>query len=191
MKKQLRTELLDKRRKLDPKLIAIQSDNMAKQLYSWPVYQQAKVIMLFLSMPDEPQMMNMIEHAWRQGKTVCVPHMRQQFGLMDAARIDNMDGLVRGRFNLMVPDPTNLSLVDPGLIDVIVVPAVAYDYDGNRLGMGAGYYDRFIPHALKAVLIGAIWSSQIVDRVPCSQYDQPVNYLLVEDAIIHCGIAKD
>ena len=191
MKEQLRLELLAKRRMLDKKFITIQSDKMAKQFYSWPLYQSAKVIMLFLSMPDEPQMMNIIEHAWRQGKTVCVPHMRQRFGVMDAARIDSMDGLVRGRFNLMVPDPTKLNLVNPGMIDLIVVPAVAYDYDGNRLGMGAGYYDRFIPHALKAVLIGAIWSIQLVDRVPTGQYDQSVNYLLMEDAIIHCGIGKD
>ena len=186
MKAQLRTKLLAKRRMLDKELIAIKSDKMAKQLYMWPSYQQAKVVMLFMSMPDEPQMMNIIEHAWRHGKTVCIPHMRQQFGLMDAARIDSIEGLVPGRFNIMVPDPTQLSLVDPGLIDLIAVPAVAYDYQGNRLGMGAGYYDRFIPHAIQAALIGVILSSQIVEKVPTGQYDQAVNYLLTEDAIIHC-----
>jgi 5-formyltetrahydrofolate cyclo-ligase len=190
MKEQLRTELLAKRRKLDQECIALRSHKMADQLYNWSLYQRAKVIMLFLSMPDEPQMMNIMEHAWSQGKMVCVPHMRQQFGLMDAARIDSLVGLVRGRFNLLVPDPTTLNIVDPGLIDVIVVPAVAYDYDGNRLGMGAGYYDRFIPHAPQAILIGAVWSSQIIDKVPVGQYDQSVDYLLMEDAIIQCGIGK-
>jgi len=191
MKKLLRVELLAKRRKLDKKYIALQSDKMAEQLYHWRFYQRAKIIMLFLSMPDEPQMVNIIEHAWRQGKTVCVPHMRKQFGVMDAARIDSMDGLLRGRLNLMVPDPTQLNLVDPELIDLIVVPAVAYDDKGNRLGMGAGYYDRFIPHAPKAILIGAIWSSQIVDQVPTGQYDQSVHYLLTEDAIIDCDTGKN
>jgi len=191
MKEKLRAELLAKRRKLNKEMITIQSDKMAAQLYNWPVYQNAKVIMLFLSMPDEPQMQNIIEHGWRQGKIICVPHMRQQFGLMDAARIDSMEGLVQGRFNLMVPDPTQLNVVDPGLIDLMVIPAVAFDYDGNRLGMGAGYYDRFIPHANKAVRIGAIWSSQIVDRVPIDPYDQAVHYLLVEDAIIPCGTDKE
>ena len=191
MKEQLRVELLAKRRKLDKEFIAIQSAKMANLLYASPFYQSSKIIMLFLSMPDEPQMLNIIEHAWDQGKMVCVPHMRQQFGLMDAARIESMDGLVQGRFNMMVPDPTQLNLVDPGLIDLVVVPAVAFDYDGNRLGMGAGYYDRFIPQARKAELIGAIWSSQILNRVPTGRYDQSVNYLLTEDAIIHCGTGKN
>ena len=73
----------------------------------------------------------------------------------------------------------------------MVVPAVTYDYDGNRLGMGAGYYDRFIPYAIKAVLMGAIWSTQLVRKVPTGQYDQSMNYLLTEDTIIHCGIGKN
>ena len=186
-KQQLRADLLERRRKHDQKFIITQSDKMAEHLFAWASYQQANTIMLFLSMPDEPSMMKILEHAWRQGKTVCVPHMRQEFGVMDAAMIDNMDGLVRGRFNLLVPDPIHFKLIDPKSIDLIVVPAVAYDHEGNRLGMGAGYYDRFIPQASKAVLIGAIWSSQMVDYVPSNQYDQPVHYLLREDGIIPCG----
>ncbi len=191
MKQQLRVELLAKRRKLDKNFIVTQSDNMAKVLYASSYYQQANIIMLFLSMPDEPQMMRIIEDAWRLGKTVCVPHMREEFGIMDAAIIDSEQGLVRGRFNLLVPDPTKLKLVDPGLIDVIIVPAVAYDDTGNRLGMGAGYYDRFILQAPTAICIGAVWSSQIIDHVPADQYDQPVQYLLTEAAIIPCAANKE
>jgi 5-formyltetrahydrofolate cyclo-ligase len=183
--------LLAKRRKLDNEFIVSQSNKMAEVLYASPFYQQATIIMLFLSMPDEPQMMNMIEHAWAQGKTVCVPHMRTEFGIMDAAIIENGQGLVRGRFNLLVPDPAQLKLIDPALIDVIIVPAVAYDVHGNRLGMGAGYYDRFIPQASKAICIGAIWSSQIVDQVPVDQYDRPVHYLLSENEMIQCHVNKD
>lgn len=190
MKQQLRVELLAKRRKLDKNVIVTQSANMAEVLYASSYYQQANIIMLFLSMSDEPQMMKIIENAWRLGKTVCVPHMREKFGIMDAAIIESEEGLVRGRFNLLVPDPRNLKLVDPGLIDVIIVPAIAYDDKGNRLGMGAGYYDRFIPQAPTAIRIGAVWSSQIIDYVPADQYDQPVQYLLTEAAIIPCAANK-
>lgn len=190
MKQQLRMNLLAQRRKLDKEFIVSQSDNMADILYASPYYKQANVIMLFLSMPDEPQMMNIIEHTLKLGKTVCVPHMREKFGVMDAAIITGQQGLVRGRFNLLVPDPTDLKLVDPGLIDVIIVPAVAYDYHGNRLGMGAGYYDRFIPVAPQAICIGAIWSSQIIDHVPVADYDKPVHYLLTEDEILQCHATK-
>lgn len=189
-KQELRAELLQRRRKLSQETILAQSSKMAEHLFAWPSYQQAKNIMFFLSMSDEPNMMTMIEHAWQQGKTVCIPHMRGQFAIMDAAIIKNMDSLVRGRFNLLVPDPAHVTLMEPSCIDVIVVPAVAYDRQGNRLGMGAGYYDRFIAKATQAVLIGAIWSSQMVDALPVGQYDKPVQYLLREDGIIACGTSK-
>lgn len=190
MKKQLRLNLLAQRRKLSKEFIVSQSDNMAEVLYASPYYKQANVIMLFLSMPDEPQMMNIIDHALQLGKTVCVPYMREKFGIMDAAIIKEQQGLIRGRFNLLVPDPATLQLIDPNLIDVIIVPAVAYDYHGNRLGMGAGYYDRFIPTAPQAICIGAVWSCQIVDRVPADYYDKPVQYLLTENAILQCHADK-
>jgi 5-formyltetrahydrofolate cyclo-ligase len=189
-KQTLRAELLAQRRQFSNEFIITQSNNMAERLYLWPLYTQAKVIMLFLSMPDEPQMSSIIERAWQQGKTVCVPHLRQQFGVMDAAKIDNIHDVVRGRFNLLVPDPTKVQVVAPALIDLIVVPAVAYDHAGNRLGMGAGYYDRFIPEASQAVTIGMVWSSHIINSIPVNQYDQPVQYLLTAESIIHCAGGK-
>lgn len=191
MKKQLRGKLLAVRRKLNSEFVITQSDNMAQRLFLWPFYQRAKVVMLFLSMPDEPQMTSIMDHSWREGKTVCVPNMRQEFGLMDAAIIDNREGLIRGRYNLLVPDPAYLSLIDPEKIDLIIVPAVAYDAKGNRLGMGAGYYDRFIPRATQAVLVGAIWSSNIIDDIPIAEYDKPVQYLLTENGIMHCDAMKE
>lgn len=190
-KQQMRAELLEKRRKLTKECIITQSNSMAQNLYNWSYYQRAETIMLFLSMPDEPSTTSIIEHAWQQGKTVCVPHMREEFGVMDAAVITSLDDLVKGRFNLLVPDPAHLELIDPELIDIILVPAVAYDHAGNRLGMGAGYYDRFISRATKAIRIGAIWSSQIVPSIPTNEYDKGVQYLLTEDEIIHCDISKD
>jgi 5-formyltetrahydrofolate cyclo-ligase len=190
LKQDLRKKLLSQRNQLDEAFISEQSDNMAKQLYAWPYYQQAKIMMLFLSMKHEPQMMKIIANAWLQGKTVCVPSMRQEFGVMDAAVIHHMNDLVRGRLNLLEPNPINLEVLDPKIIDVIVVPGVGYDQKGNRVGMGAGYYDRFIPRAPQALLIGAVWSSQIVESIPCSYYDKPVHYLLNEDGIIKCDSSK-
>lgn len=189
-KQELRKKLLSQRDELSTSFINTKSCDMAKQLYVWPYYQQAKTIMLFLSMEKEPQMTKIIENAWLQGKTVCVPSMGRQFGVMDAAIIDNMNDLVRGRFNLLEPNPASLKVIDPKTIDVIVVPGVAFDQFGNRLGMGAGYYDRFIPRAPQAILIGAIWFSQIVESIPYASYDKPVHYLLNENRIIKCDISK-
>ncbi|WP_425061204.1 putative protein YqgN [Sporomusa carbonis] len=189
-KKELRKNILSIRRKLSREEVAAGSNQIAEHLFAWPEYQAAKTIMLYLAMPDEPQMDRVISHALANGKTVCVPHMRETRGLMDAAIITGLDDLVVGQFNLLVPNPATLKLLVPSELDLIIVPGVAFDKAGRRLGMGAGYYDRFLIQANRAELIGAAWAAQILDTVPTDDHDRPVNYLLSEDGIFMCSKGK-
>ncbi|WP_371369544.1 putative protein YqgN [Sporomusa rhizae] len=185
-KKDLRKSILAVRRDMTLEEVASGSDRIAEHLCSWPVYQNAKKIMLYLAMPDEPHLEKVIVHALAAGKTICVPHMREIRGLMDAAIISNLDDLIVGQFNLLVPNPNTLRLLEPSELDLIIVPGVAFAKDGRRLGMGAGYYDRFLPKANNAKLIGAAWSAQILDSVPTAPHDRPVNYLITENGIFTC-----
>lgn len=182
-KQELRKNILAVRRGMSPEEVAAGSVRLAEHLCSWPIYQAANNIMLYLAMPDEPHLERVIAHALAAGKTLCVPHMRETRGLMDAAIIANLDDLVVGQFNLLTPNPATLKLLDPSELDLIIVPGVAFDKDGRRLGMGAGYYDRFLPKANKAELIGAAWAAQILEKVPTDDHDRPVNYLITEDGI--------
>ncbi|HWR09420.1 5-formyltetrahydrofolate cyclo-ligase [Sporomusa sp.] len=185
-KMELRKNILAIRRGMSAEEVAAGSERFVEHLSAWPVYRAAKNIMLYLAMPDEPHMEKVISHALATGKTVCVPHMRATRGLMDAAIIANLDDLVVGQFNLLTPNPETLRLLEPSELDLIVVPGVAYDKGGRRLGMGAGYYDRFLLKANKAELIGAAWAAQILEMVPTDEHDRPVNYLLSEDGIFTC-----
>ena len=182
-KQELRKNILTVRRGMSPEAVAAGSDQLAEHLCSWPTYQAAKTIMLYLAMPDEPHLDKVISHALAAGKTICVPHMRKVCGLMDAAVITNLDDLVVGQYNLLTPNPATLKLLEPGELDLIIVPGVAFDKEGRRLGMGAGYYDRFLLKAAKAELIGAAWAAQILEKVPTDEHDRPVNYLVTENGI--------
>lgn len=185
-KMELRKNILAIRRGMTPEEVAAGSEHFVKHLCAWPVYQAAKNIMMYLAMPDEPHMEKVISHALSAGKTVCVPHMRETRGLMDAAIIAGLDDLVVGQFNLLTPNPATLRLLEPSELDLIIVPGVAFDKDGRRLGMGAGYYDRFLLKANKTELIGAAWAAQILEKVPTDEHDRPVNYLVTEDGIFTC-----
>lgn len=189
-KKELRKNILAIRRGMSREEVAAGSDRFAEHLCAWPVYQAAKNVMLYLAMPDEPHMEKIISHALSAGKTVCVPHMRETRGLMDAAIITNLNDLIVGQFNLLTPNPATLKLLEPGELDLIIVPGVAFDQEGRRLGMGAGYYDRFLLKASKAELIGAAWVAQILETIPTDEHDRPVNYLLTEDGIFTCREGK-
>ena len=189
-KMEMRKSILAVRRGMTAEAVANGSKRFAEHLCDWPVYKAAKNIMLYLAMPDEPHLEQVITQALAAGKTVCVPHMRETRGLMDAAIIADLNDLVVGQFNLLTPNPATLKLLDPGELDLIIVPGVAYDNGGRRLGMGAGYYDRFLLKANKAELIGAAWAAQILETVPIDEHDRPVNYLLTEDGIFTCREGK-
>ncbi|HMM21202.1 MAG TPA: 5-formyltetrahydrofolate cyclo-ligase [Selenomonadales bacterium] len=185
-KKQLRQRMLTRRRGLPASAVLAGSAQIAAHLRDWPIYRRAGTVMLYLAMADEPQTEAMIEDARTAGKTVCVPMLRAEYGMMDAARIDGPDDLITGKLGLRMPDPAKAQLVSPGAIDLVVVPGVAFDAAGRRLGMGAGYYDRFLPQAERACRLGLAWSFQVAGAVPQGLYDVTMHYLLTEDGIISC-----
>lgn len=189
-KKELRQKILNLRRSLPRETIRAESEAIAGRLYNWPEYVQARTVMLFLSMPDEVQTRPLIEHAWQQDKTVCVPYPGEVYGYMQAAVIHNFAELSAGKFGILVPDERTLSFVAPEEIDLVIVPGVAFDALGRRCGMGAGYYDRFLQKTSHAVTAGVALSCQMVSEVVCAEHDQTVDCIVTKDQLIKCGEGK-
>lgn len=189
-KTSLRRKMLTVRRALTTVTVEKNSQCIAQHLYNSILYQQAKTIMVYLSMPDEPQTEKIIFHAWKNGKSVCVPYLRETPGWMDAALIKDMSELTEGRFGLKVPDPNRVCFIAPKDIDLILIPGVAFDIFGNRLGMGGGYYDRFLPQTSSAVLMGVCWQSCVLTSLPTAKHDRSVHYLLTETGILNCSKGK-
>lgn len=188
-KKSIRKQILERRRNLNNRWIEEVSNQINQLIMSWSVYQRATSLMCFLAMQDEPQTDALIFDAITSGKQVCVPSMHQQeYGLMDAVAITGLDDLTTGRLGLRVPREENKLLVAPQDIELILVPGVAFDRSGNRLGMGAGYYDRFLSLASNAVFAGMMWNFQLLDTtIPALIHDIPMHYLITEQGIIKCS----
>jgi 5-formyltetrahydrofolate cyclo-ligase len=90
-----------------------------------------------------------------------------------------------------VPEPVG-DAIDPQLIDVVCVPGLALDRRGGRLGYGAGYYDRFLPHLRADVLtVGVGFSVQVVDEVPMDSHDRPVDLVITEAGVIGGATARN
>ncbi|WP_122627183.1 5-formyltetrahydrofolate cyclo-ligase [Lucifera butyrica] len=189
-KAQLRQELLKVRRSLESKDIERYSQLMGRHLFSWLDYQQANRVMIYLSTPDEPGTDDMIRHALQHGKTVCVPMMRAEYGLMDSAIIHDLADLQPGRLGIRSPKPERTTILAPAKIDLAIIPGVAFDIAGGRLGMGAGYYDRFLSLAGQAVFLGMAWRFQIKPTLPQDTHDVKMHYLLTEDGILTCRGGK-
>lgn len=95
------------------------------------------------------------------------------------------DRLVRHRFGMLEP-AANLPVVDPATVDVVLVPGVAFDRRGGRLGFGGGYYDRFLP-TTPALRVGIAFDQCLAEELPCGRHDQRMDWVATPTEIIHCG----
>lgn len=185
-KRQFRQEMLRKRRAISEQ----NRRNWDRQIFdwfcSWSVYRNSETVMFYAAMTDEVQTEELITDALTRGKKVFVPMLGEKYGEMTAVEIGKLNDLVTGKFGLKMPKPGYEKSVESCTLDLVVVPAVAFDRRGNRMGMGAGYYDRFIPQTDCRVLLGIAWECQIVDRILCEEHDIPVDYLLTEQGFLTC-----
>jgi len=136
----------------------------------------AKTIFIYISVDGEAGTRPIIEQAWADGKRVCVPRCRNQ--KMDAVPYTVNDTVKPGKYGIPEP-PENRRAVSPDDIDLVIVPGMAFDRDGYRLGYGGGYYDRYLLTARYSVgLCRAEWYVHTLLREP---HDRPVDLVITDD----------
>ena len=100
---------------------------------------------------------------------------------LEAVSIRSLDDLCFGMFGIPEPSRFLLPLPEPSSLDVVVVPGVAFDKSAHRLGRGKGFYDRFLCRLGNAPLrIGLAYDAQVLDTLPMSEHDQPVDVVITE-----------
>jgi len=161
------------------------SKKVCRNLISTPQFQSASVVMMYLSLPHEADTTEAILHAWQLGKEVCVPKISWQQRHMIPVRISSLEtGFSTEVTNLR--NPVTGVPVPLQEIDLVVTPAMGFDRKGNRLGRGSSYYDRFFGNEeLKADKCGFAFAEQLIDLVPVTSTDVPVDFLVTDEEIIY------
>jgi len=120
----------------------------------------------------------------RQGKDLVLPVTVRRPRQLIPRRVDRAEGLVRGEYGIWEPSP-DCPAVDPATVDLVVVPGVAFDPLGNRLGYGAGYYDRFLRRVRPdCPACGLAFEFQVVSWIPASPTDVPLDFVVTEARVI-------
>jgi 5-formyltetrahydrofolate cyclo-ligase len=185
------------RRKLMDCLLAIPSEQRSERsrkacrnLVSTEQFQGASTVMMFLSLPHEVDTSEAILHAWQLGKAVAVPKISWQQRHMIPVRINSLEtGFSTGASGLR--NPISGMPVPFGEIDLVVTPALGFDKKGNRLGRGGSYYDRFFANEeLKAARCGIGFAEQIVESIPVTELDKPVDIIVTDEEIIYLDNQK-
>jgi 5-formyltetrahydrofolate cyclo-ligase len=189
-KVQLRHELRERLLKMSDEQRSEESKKACQNLVSTPQFQNAAVIMMYLSLPHEVDTSEAILSAWQLGKVVAVPKISWGQRHMIPVQITSLEtGFsteVAGLRNPVTGMP--MPIRD---IDLVVAPALGFDRRGNRLGRGGSYYDRFFANEeLKAPKCGFAFAGQVVDLIPVTERDKPVDFLVTNDEIIYFNNRK-
>lgn len=134
---------------------------------------EAKVILCYYALPDEVSTRQLIDDLVTEGKTVLLPKVIDD-KQMELRIYTGAHDLKEGAFHIM--EPVGERFTDFAHIDVALVPGVAFDAEGHRLGRGKGYYDRILP--LLKHKIGVCFDFQKVEGVPVEAYDIPVDEVI-------------
>lgn len=184
-KKTIRKNILTKRDLLDTSEIEAFSSNIAKTLIESNEYKNAKNIFIFVSFGSEVDTNSIILDAFKEKKSVSIPFTYNNPRRMIASKISSLNELIEGKYGIFTVDEKNLIEVPKEKIDLVVVPSVAFDRYGYRVGYGGGYYDRFLEDIPNVIKIGIAFDLQIVDEVPKENFDISVDKIITEKEVIN------
>ncbi len=167
--------------------IAEKSARIAERVLTHPAYRRASAVVCYASFGSEVRTEALIEDALAAGKVVAVPFCLPGRRLLPSLVRDFPKDLAPGRYGVPEPKPECLRPASPADFDLIVVPGVAFDWRGYRLGYGAGYYDRFLRETRPgAVFLGLAFELQVVEDVQPEPHDVPVHFIVTEERTIAC-----
>ena len=182
VKREIRRKMLALRRALSDDEAGKKAESLTSWILTLPEYKKAKRIMAFLAMKGESNLDGLIARALSDGKEVYVPVCLPE-RQMEAGRLLDMDHFVRGPLGLR-DLPKGYDTVSPEKLDLVLVPGVACDREGNRLGMGAGYYDRYLVHVPFEKRIVALWDFQVAEAIPSEPFDERMARIVTDKGII-------
>lgn len=180
MKQELRKQILAARDALTTAERTRKSSEIADRLFSLPEITNSAAILFFASFRSEVDTIPMIRKALSQGKRVLLPKVqRRDLGIFEIREYDR--DVAPGAWG--IPEPSESFPVQLAQIDAIIVPGAAFDERGNRLGYGAGFYDKLLSSFNKAT-VALAFERQIVPSVPADAHDVPVRKIVTERRVI-------
>ncbi|CEI71629.1 MULTISPECIES: 5-formyltetrahydrofolate cyclo-ligase [Romboutsia] len=186
MKKEFRKKVISDRNNQNYESLCKNSSIITQKILALDCIKKAKNIMLYLDFNNEVKTDELIVKLLSLGKTVSSPiTIKEEKKLIPSQIIDLKDGVKIGAYGIREPKPECSPEVEVKDIDVVIVPAVAYDKDCYRLGYGGGFYDRFIERLREdAITVGIAFDLQIFDSVPKEDHDAQLDYIITESQIL-------
>jgi 5-formyltetrahydrofolate cyclo-ligase len=187
-KQRLRAEVRKKRSAIPHPNRVLKSATILERLFELDAMRSARWVKFYVSHGSEVETQGMIAHALAHGKRVAVPKVEGEDRLILSELLHPVRELSPGWRGILEPKPDCLRPVEIKEMDLLVVPGIAYDEQGHRIGQGVGFYDRFLTPAAGRIPIAALaFELQIVPEVPVEINDVRMDWIVTEKRVIKCS----
>ena len=187
-KTSLRKKIIRLKSSLDADAVGAMSSIIADRLFSFPGFQRSRNVLVYLALIKEVQTESIIRKCFAMGKRVFVPIVDEANNDLLASELRGLDiKFAKEACGTWVPEEKERKIVALDIIDLAIIPGLAFTRQGTRLGRGKGYYDKLLArlpsHAMK---VGVAFDFQVLDFIPRGQHDTAVNMLITEKETCDC-----
>ena len=187
-KKEIRREIIAKRDLIKNK--SELDEKIEEKLRNNEIYKNSKNIFIYLGFGSEINTIKYVEDFLNEGKKIIIPYTDMKNKVMYGIEVNTLDGLKKNKFGILEPTDTS-KIFNKEDIDLVIMPGVAFDRSGNRIGYGGGYYDKFLCEMSSDIpTIALAYNIQILEEVPSEKHDIKVGMVITEKETIKCLKSK-
>lgn len=188
-KNSTRKEILHNRKSMQSDEVIAKSEQITQYLFESDFYKNSNCIMGYIDFRNEVKTEEIIKRSLSNNKDIIIPiSVVETKELILSKLLDYDNELESGTYGILEPKKQFIRKSSPHSIDLVLIPGVAFDRRGYRIGYGAGYYDRFLNKIDDSVpKVALAFNLQIVSHVDEGIYDVPVDYIITEDGVINCN----
>ena len=186
-KADIRKEIATEIGNLSQEKLAEKTKQIEERLFDFANFLEAKIALMYLENSNEVQSRNIIKRTFNYNKIVVLPLVDSESKKFNLFKIDDFNSdLITSDSNMLQPDPEKCRAVPIDCIDIALIPGIAFDEKGGRIGSGDGYYDRLIPHLpITTRKVALALDDQIIPMVPIESHDKYVDIIITDKRIIY------
>jgi len=186
-KREIREKISKALKSLSSKDLTEKTRNIEDQLFDFANFIEAKVSLLYICSGNEVDTRGILRRCFIQNKIIVLPAFGKEKYKMTLMKVDNLDkDLKSGIRGIPEPNPGKCKTVPIDRIDIAIIPGIAFDEKGSRLGTGRGYYDRLIPRLpVTTRKVALALEDQILPQLPMQSHDRHVDIVITDERIIY------
>lgn len=186
-KQEIRNDIKTFFSSLDADTLTANTRIIENRLFEFANFLESKIVMLYVNAENEVSTENIIRRAYEYNKIVVLPAFDPAKSIMHLMKVDNPDkDLKSSSRGILEPDRGRCKQVPVDCIDIAIVPGIAMDEKGGRIGCGDGCYDRLIPDLpMTTRKVGLVFEGQLVPQVPMESHDKHVDIIITEKRVIY------